>query len=188
MPLPRTLSLVDVIDDNVKQRDSFSCNPLHGEVAMITQTSCGHQLEKTRRFGQHLQNARIKLRLDTKSRRVIPEPPALQPVRHVMHVMDHNTTQPLGTIGRPIVKNGFLATMMAPSPRQSSPLGSSQHQLPSRPAFPLSKAKPDFYRRALISSGKASRVQPGQENIWASNKRLKKRVSPATSTKRRVRA
>jgi hypothetical protein len=192
MPLPQTLSLIDLIDvidnNNVKQGDSFSGNPL-AEVAMITQTSRGHdQSGRTRQFGQHLQNARIKLRVDTKSRRVIPEPPALRPV---MHVMDHNTTQPLGPISRPFVKNptlsGFLATMVAPSPRKSSPLGSSQHQLPLRPGFPLSKPKPDFYRRALILSEKTSRAQAGQENIWASNKRLKLKKH-ATSTKRRVRA
>lgn len=188
LPSPQTLFLTDVIDNNVKHWQGdlpvFSCNPLHAA------QSCGHQSERTRRFGQHLLNARIKLRLNTKCRCVIPEPPVLRPA---MHVMDHNTTLSSGPIGRPIVKNPTIsklfATMTTPSPHKSSPLSSSQHQLPLRPGFPRSKPRPDFYHKALKSLERASMLplQAGQENMWV-KKKLKKHASLTTSTKRRVRA
>lgn len=107
-------------------------------------------------FGQHLQSVHIKLRMDINNRRVIPEPPPLQPATVLNPMQPWRPSQ----AGRPIVKNPqlsrILATMTAPSPRKSSPLGSSQHQPSPRPGFPRSKPNSNLYRRALILLEKTS--------------------------------
>jgi hypothetical protein len=161
--------------------------------AITTQTSrgrgpSGRTHNRSPRFSeQQLQKARLKLRMvvGANSPRVIPEPPAQRPAVH-----HHSPVQPVGPsrVGRPIVKNPtlsslFSATVAAPSPHKSSPLGPSQYLLPSRRGFPRSMPKPDLYRKALISSLK--RTSRHQELLRVA-KQEKKRATLAS--KRKVRA
>ena len=156
---------------------------------MVAQTSCGHYQSGSARsrFSQHLQNARIKLRM-ANNLRVIPEPsPILQPA---MDLKGLNPTQPSHS-ARPIVKNPTLSrltTMTAPSPRKSSPLGSSQHQLSPRPGFPCSKPNPNLYRKALILLAKASGAQQLQPShkLWVAGRRPKKHAHALRHVKQRV--
>jgi hypothetical protein len=186
MPLPRTFSLIGglILDNDVKQQAKVPTEQLgslqgeHCSACSIFNSSGRYQSGRTRpQSSQHLQNARIKLRMDI-NRPMIPEPPPLQPS------MDLNPTQPWvpTQVGRPIVKNPtlsrYLAAMTAPFPRKSSPLGSSQHQLSPRPGFPRSKPNPNFYRKALILLAKTSGAQPSHKFMRVAGKRSKKRAHP----------